>query len=80
MVRQGIANPSSPVQVWVPPRHLLFLRGCGGMVDTTDLKSVDFTVVRVQVPPPPMYYEDFIDFVLTFDPLTKDIFPVRAIS
>ena len=26
------------------------------MVDTTDLKSVDFTVVRVQVPPPPLYF------------------------
>ena len=31
------------------------LRGCGGMVDTTDLKSVDYTVVRVQVPPPPIF-------------------------
>ena len=29
------------------------LRGYGGMVDTTDLKSVDQLVVRVQVPLPP---------------------------
>ena len=28
--------------------------GYGGMVDTTDLKSVDRQVVRVQVPLPPM--------------------------
>jgi hypothetical protein len=63
VVRQGIANPSPPVQIWVPPNLILYLlalfyfRGCGGMVDTTDLKSVDFTVVRVQVPPPPLYLE-----------------------
>ena len=29
-------------------------RGYGGMVDTTDLKSVDRQVVRVQVPLPPI--------------------------
>ena len=29
-------------------------RGYGGMVDTTDLKSVDQLVVRVQVPLPPI--------------------------
>ena len=28
--------------------------GYGGMVDTTDLKSVDQLVVRVQVPLPPI--------------------------
>lgn len=39
VVRQGIANPLSPVQIWVPPNSE---RGCGGMVDTTDLKSVDY--------------------------------------
>lgn len=63
MVRQGIANPSSPVQIWVPPKKIkigyILLRGCGGMVDTTDLKSVDFTVVRVQVPPPPFFLRRF---------------------
>ena len=49
VVRQGIANPSPPVQIRVPPKSW----GCGGMVDTTDLKSVDSSVVRVRVPPPP---------------------------
>lgn len=49
VVRQGIANPSPPVQIRVPPESW----GCGGMVDTTDLKSVDSSVVRVRVPPPP---------------------------
>ena len=29
-------------------------RGCGGMVDATDLKSVDRKVVWVQVPSPPL--------------------------
>ena len=41
MVRQRIANPLSPVRIWVPPKARYDLRGCGGMVDTTDLKSVD---------------------------------------
>ena len=31
--------------------------GCGGMVDTPDLKSVDYIVVRVQVPPPPIFIQ-----------------------
>lgn len=31
------------------------VRGRGGMVDATDLKSVDRKVVRVQVPPPPSW-------------------------
>lgn len=51
------------------------------MVDTTDLKSVDFTVVRVQVPPPPSsFYFDLKYLVLIFDPLIREILPVRAIS
>jgi|LakMenEpi03Aug12_release.lakeMendotaPanAssembly.Ray.scaffolds.fasta_scaffold07011_20 hypothetical protein len=25
VVRQGIANPSSPVQIWVPPNNLIIL-------------------------------------------------------
>ena len=32
----------------------LKIGGYGGMVDTTDLKSVDQLVVRVQVPLPPI--------------------------
>ena len=51
VVRQWIANPRSPVQIWVPPNKLW---GRGEMVDTTDLKSVGFAAVRVQVPPPPL--------------------------
>ena len=39
MVRQKIANLLSPVRVWVPLYGRK--RGYGGMVDTTDLKSVD---------------------------------------
>ncbi len=31
-------------------------RGCGGMVDATDLKSVDRKVVWVQVPSPPSHF------------------------
>ena len=39
----------------IPSSNLgVALRGYGGMVDTTDLKSVDQLVVRVQVPLPPM--------------------------
>ena len=37
VVRQWIANPLSPVRIWVSPKQ----RGYGGMVDTPDLKSVD---------------------------------------
>ena len=37
MVRQWIANPLSPVRIWVSPQEW----GYGGMVDTPDLKSVD---------------------------------------
>ena len=41
VVRQWIANPLSPVQIWVPPLITLYFlydtRGRGGMVDTTDL-------------------------------------------
>ena len=36
VVRQWIANPLSPVRIWVSPKKW----GYGGMVDTTDLKSV----------------------------------------
>ena len=59
VVRQWVANSLPPVQIRVPPNLLVFkfrilvLGGCGGMVDTTDLKSVGFSVVRVRVPPPP---------------------------
>ena len=61
--------------------YCLKKRGRGGMVDTTDLKSVDFTVVRVQVPPPPSsFYFDLKYLVLIFDPLIREILPVRAIS
>ncbi len=34
------------------------LRGRGGMVDATDLKSVDRKVVRVRVSPPPLSYSN----------------------
>ena len=27
VVRQGIANPSSPVQIWVPPSYVYFFKG-----------------------------------------------------
>ena len=48
VVRQWIANPLSPVQIWVPPLITFSMicfkqiienlcRGRGGMVDTTDL-------------------------------------------
>lgn len=48
VVRPWIANPLSPVQIWVPPLITLSItyfkkvienlkRGRGGMVDTTDL-------------------------------------------
>ena len=52
VVRQWIANPLSPVRIWVSPK----IRGYGGMVDTTDLKSVGLLAVRVQVPLPPFTY------------------------
>ena len=37
------------------------LWGCGGMVDTPDLKSVGYIVVRVQVPPSPSRSETLFD-------------------
>ena len=40
----------------MPPKS----RGCGEMVDTTDLKSVGFAAVRVQVPPSPISDEKYI--------------------
>ena len=52
MVRQWIANPRSPVQIWVPPNKLW---GRGEMVDTTDLNPLTIAVVGVQVPPPPNF-------------------------
>ena len=78
VVRQGIANPSSPVQIRVPPESW----GCGGMVDTTDLKSVDFFGREGSSPSTPIVYLMTVlrNSVFTFDSRTKEIFPVLAIS
>jgi len=55
VVRLWIANPSlSSSNLDTVFSFPFDFRGRGGMVDTTDLKSVDFIkVMRVQVPPSP---------------------------
>lgn len=57
MVRQRIANPLSPVRIWVPPSIKVIIRGCGGMVDTTDLKSVDLFDREGSSPSIPIIYK-----------------------
>ena len=56
--------------------------GCGGMVDTTDLKSVDYFGREGSSPSTPIDYFVTVlkNSVLILDSLTKEIFPVRAIS
>lgn len=71
MVRQGIANPLSPVQIWVPPNNLW---GCGGMVDTTDLKSVDYYGREGSSPSTPIFfifYLCYVFFIFRLDYSTK---------
>ena len=51
MVRQWIANPLSPVRIWVSPQNW----GYGGMVDTTDLKSVDLNSREGSSPSTPIF-------------------------
>ena len=39
------------------------------MVDTTDLKSVGFAAVRVQVPPPPLFKINLVTYFLVYNEL-----------
>ena len=67
MVRQRIANPLFPSSYLGVAYKSVW--GRGEMVDTTDLKSVGFTAVRVQVPPPPLFKINLVTYFLVYNEL-----------
>ena len=79
MVRLWIANPSFPSS----NLGAVLLRGRGGMVDTTDLKSVDLNGREGSSPSVPNFiltYRFFKYSVLIPNCLSITIFPVLTIS